>query len=119
MNRREYYLNIARAVAEGSKCNCLQVGCVLVKDDAIIATGMNGQVRGEPNCDCNPNGIEPCDALHAEMNAVIMAALHGNSTKGALAYITHSPCEFCIKVMRQAGIVTFHYAEKYISRRDR
>lgn len=56
-------------------------GCVIVKDDIIIATGYNGSVRGDENC-CDRGtckredmqryeGYENCDSVHAEQNALI------------------------------------------------
>ena len=48
--KREYYLNIAKAVAQRSTCLRRQYGAVIVKDDVIIATGYNGSARGDENC---------------------------------------------------------------------
>lgn len=46
----EYYLGIALAVSKRSTCLKRHYGCVIVKDDIIIATGYNGSPRGEENC---------------------------------------------------------------------
>lgn len=50
LTKREYYLNIARAVALRSTCLRRQYGAVIVKDDQIVSTGYNGAARGEDNC---------------------------------------------------------------------
>jgi deoxycytidylate deaminase len=52
-------------------------------------------------------------ALHAEQNALIQAALHGVSTAGATAYVTHQPCLTCAKLMINAGIRRIVYAGNY------
>jgi dCMP deaminase len=42
--------------------------------------------------------------VHAEVNAVTTAALHGVSTEGCAAYVTFSPCSRCASVLINAGI---------------
>lgn len=46
-----YYLDIAQAVTERSTCLRRHYGCIIVKNDEIIATGYNGAPRGRKNCD--------------------------------------------------------------------
>lgn len=50
IDKDNYYLNIAKAVAARSTCLRRQYGAVIVADDEIIATGYNGAPRGEANC---------------------------------------------------------------------
>lgn len=79
-----YYLNIAREVSKRSTCLKRHYGCVIVKDDIIIATGYNGSPRGSENCcdrgECKRanaerySGYENCDSVHAEQNALIAAS---------------------------------------------
>ena len=49
-NKHGYYMNIARAVSDGSTCLRRKYGAVIVKNDCIVATGYNGSPRGEENC---------------------------------------------------------------------
>ena len=42
--------------------------------------------------------------VHAEVNAVTTAALHGVSTEGSTAYITLMPCSRCASVLINAGV---------------
>ena len=42
--------------------------------------------------------------VHAEINAVTTAALHGVSTEGSTAYVTFQPCSRCAAVLINAGI---------------
>ena len=83
-NKDTYYLNIALEVSKRSTCLKRHYGCVIVKDDIIIATGYNGSPRGEENC-CDRgfckradaerySGYESCDSVHAEQNALIAAS---------------------------------------------
>lgn len=84
ISKDEYYLDIALAVSKRSTCLKRHYGCVIVKDDIIIATGYNGSPRGEENC-CDRgyckranaerySGYENCDSVHAEQNALIAAS---------------------------------------------
>ena len=50
VSKKDYYLDIAAAVAKRSTCLRRQYGAVIVKNDEIVATGYNGAPRGEDNC---------------------------------------------------------------------
>ena len=90
-----YYLNIAKEVSKRSTCLKRHYGCVIVKDDIIIATGYNGSPRGEENCcdrgSCKRasakrySGYENCDSVHAEQNALISASR--DRLIGSIVYI--------------------------------
>ena len=91
------------------------MGAILVKDKKILATGYNGAPAGISHCDeagCIrteldvPSGQrhELCRGLHAEQNALLQAALHGNSVKDATLYATVQPCIICAKMLINAGI---------------
>lgn len=56
---------------------------------------------------------ELCRALHSEMNAIIQAAQHGVSTKGATLYCTHQPCSVCARMLVNAGIARVVYIGDY------
>lgn len=112
----EYFLQIAFTVAQRSTCDRAHVGCVLVRDRRILTTGYNGAPTGLPHCD--DVGHLMVDGhcvrtLHAEQNALIQAALHGVSTEGATAYVTHQPCLTCAKMLINAGIRRVVYAGNY------
>lgn len=107
-----YFMKIAYTVAERSTCDRAHVGCVLVREKRILTTGYNGSPVGQPHCD--DVGHLMVDGhcvrtIHAEMNAIIQAALHGVSTKGATCYVTHFPCINCAKALVNAGIVRLVY----------
>jgi dCMP deaminase len=111
-----YFMKIASAVSERSTCDRALVGCVLVLDKRILTTGFNGSPSGQAHCD--EIGHLMVDGhcvrtIHAETNAIIQAALHGVSTRGATCYVTHQPCINCTKALINAGIVRIVYGEAY------
>lgn len=73
------------------------VGCVLVKDGAIIATGLH----------------DSCGKPHAEVAAL---ALAGEYARGATVYVTLEPCHHfgrtppCTQALIQAGVKAIYYA---------
>lgn len=125
----QYYLNIAREVAARSTCLKRNYGCVIVKNDEIIATGYNGSARGEDNC-CdiydvcprinvahNSGDYSTCPAVHAEQNAMLSASR--KDMLGATLYLAGkefiapgefkeldecTPCPICGRMIRNAGI---------------
>ncbi len=111
----EYFMRLAVDVAQRSTCLRRKVGALLVKNKHILATGYNGAPTGLPHCEevgCIreqknvPSGQrhELCRGLHAEMNALLQAALHGVSTQGAVLYTTTYPCSLCAKMIINAGV---------------
>ena len=116
----QYFLNIAKAVAERSSCLRNHVGAVIVSDKDIISTGYNGAPQYQKNCleigKCyrNENNIksgtqlEKCRAVgsHAESNALSLAARNGNSTNNAIMYVVgHSTiCNQCKALIANANI---------------
>jgi dCMP deaminase len=121
----KYFMNIAEVVSTRASCLRRNVGCVLVKDKQIIATGYNGPPKGHPTCDelggCLrdihnvPSGqrFEISRAVHAEQNAISQAAENGISTKGATIYCTNFPCVLCIRTIINAGVKKVIYKEYY------
>lgn len=120
----EYFMEMALLTARRSTCLRRQVGAVIVKDKHIIATGYNGAPAGLPHCDRTgclrdqlgvPSGErhEICRALHAEQNAIIQAAMMGNSIEGSTIYVTHQPCIICAKMIINARISAIIAKEGY------
>lgn len=112
----QYYAEIATVVAKRSTCPRLAVGCVLVRDNRILSAGYNGSASGQDHCidvGCLMSDNHCVRALHSEQNAIIQAALHGISTKGASCYCTHFPCVACAKMLINAGIERVVYVNDY------
>ena len=119
-----YFMDITCLVANRSTCLRRAVGAVIVKDRRLLATGYNGapsQVRHCKEVGCLreqmavPSGErhELCRGIHAEQNAIIQAAYHGVSIKGADLYCTNQPCSICAKMIINAGIVRIIYQSGY------
>jgi dCMP deaminase len=121
---QQYFDEIATLVASRSTCTRRKVGAVLVMDKRLLATGYNGAPSGVAHCiDAGclrdqldiPSGErhELCRGLHGEQNAIIQAASHGVSIKGADLYCTTQPCIICTKMIINAGIKKVFYREPY------
>ena len=109
-------MKIARVVAMRATCYRKHVGAVIVRDKCILATGYNGSIRGLAHCDEDGHLMEDghcVRTIHAEMNAVAQAARRGVSIDGAAIYTTASPCWACFRVLVNAGVRRFLYAEPY------
>ena len=108
----EYFKEIVQVTAKRSTCNRLHVGCLLVRENRIIAQGYNGYLPGCPHEQKIRNGREIA-TIHAEQNAVTDCAKRGVSSKDCTAYITHYPCINCMKILCAAGIRQIFYLEDY------
>ena len=102
----ERFIKLAHEIAEWSKDPSTKVGCVLVKNKRVISTGYNGFPKNiSDSFDRLMDREQKYEmTVHAEINAITTAALHGVSTEGATAYITFNPCSRCAAVLINAGI---------------
>ena len=123
------FLDMCLSLAGLSKCVSHQVACLIVKDNRIVSSGINGTASGMVNC-CdrfNPKKYDKrahdefTDAFefHAEENAVLYAAKIGISIDGATAYCTLEPCFPCLKKLHGAGVRRIVYAETKVHRTDK
>ena len=112
-----YFMDVARRTAEMSYAVKKKVGCVITRDNHIIATGWNGQPSGFDNgCEhVDGNGdLKTLDTvIHAEANAMYWCAKTEIMTQGATAYVTLSPCKHCALGLIQSGIRRVVYGEMY------
>ena len=127
IDKINYYLNIAKSVAERSTCLRIKAGCVIVNNDEIIATGYNGAPRGRKNCidlgyctkkqhfpEIRHGGYDACRSVHAEQNAMLSASR--KDMIGATLYLVlyrpetgeYDPgansCQMCRKMIINCGI---------------
>lgn len=128
ISKTQYYLGIALAVSKRSPCLKRHYGCIIVKNDEIIATGYNGNPRGLTNCcdigSClrmdkphNTGDYSDCNSVHAEQNAMISASrkdmigatmyLIGEElNNGKLEIIKNcEPCPICFRMIQNSGII--------------
>ena len=108
----EYFKEIVQVTSKRSSCERLQVGCLLVKNNRIIAQGYNGFLPGCPHESKMRDGHEQA-TIHAEQNAITDCAKRGVSTLDASAYITHYPCIQCMKLLCASGISNIYYINNY------
>ena len=114
------YLQMASVWSQLSSARRQKVGCLIVKNGAIISDGYNGTPRGFDN-DCetvDPKSfdgglITKPEVLHAESNAITKLAKSTQSSDGATMYITISPCVDCAKLIIQSGIIRVVYQSFY------
>ena len=127
VSKINYYLDIAETVAERSTCLRKSYGCIIVKNDEIIATGYSGAPRGRKNCidlgycvkkklfpEIHHGGYDACRSVHAEQNAMLSASR--NEMIGSSLFLVgirrdtneyeegSSPCQMCRKLIINAGI---------------
>ena len=108
----QYFSNLTHLTATRSPCEKLQVGCILVNDNRIVAQGYNGYLPGAKHEQKLRNGHEIA-TVHAEQNAIADCAKRGVSCLGATAYITHYPCINCMKILCASGISEIKYSNDY------
>lgn len=112
----EYFAQIALTVATRSTCPRLSVGCVLVCDRRIVATGYNGAPPALPQCDevgCDMQQNHCVRTVHAEENALRQAQEHREDFSKSIAYVTHQPCTNCATMLDAAGITKVVYQYEY------
>ena len=108
----EYFKEITLTTSKRSPCHRLKVGCILVKDNRIIAQGYNGFLPGAPHESMVVNDHEQA-TVHAEQNTITDCAKRGVSSDNCEAFITHYPCIHCMKMLCAAGINKINYFNDY------
>lgn len=113
INWDSYFSKIALVTSERSSDERLQVGCVIVKDNRICATGYNGNLPGVPNeltMLVDGHDVYKC---HAEQNAIYDCAKRGVCINHAICYVTHKPCLQCYKALVSSGVCKIYYMNDY------
>jgi dCMP deaminase len=111
-----YFFELTEHVSTRSTCNRKHVGCVIVRDNNILATGYNGSLTKDDHCDDTGHLIvdDHCiRTVHAERNAVFQAAKNGISLKDATAYVNVEPCWECFKSLISSGVIVIYYKSDY------
>lgn len=117
------FINVAFELSKRADCLGRKHGAVIVRDKSIVSTGYNGTPFGFPNCsdggcyrcmnrELFPSGtaFDICSCVHAEENAVSLAARYGQALLGCTVYVTGVPCMGCCKLLLQSGIVRIVHA---------
>ena len=114
------------AITLSEKANCIKgkVGAIIVKNNEIIAEGVNSVPIGITSCTeetCLRKKLklksgehqELCFVVHAEQNALIDALNKQANVKGSIVYVTKQPCIICAKMLINAGIKEVVYLTPY------
>lgn len=119
-----YFMRLADLAALRSNCMKRRVGCVIVKDNRVVATGYNGTPRNLTNCNeggcprCNKGhgsgaALSTCLCLHAEENALLEAGRDRIAGENSILYCNTCPCLTCSIKIVQSGIKQVVYAQSY------
>jgi dCMP deaminase len=109
MNWDEYFIKMAKLVAEKSKDRSTKVGAVIVGEaNNVLSTGYNGFPRGV-NDNVEERHGRPAKykwTEHGERNAIYNASRHGIVLAGARLYLNWEPCPCtdCARAIIQSGI---------------
>ena len=117
------YMKKACLLCDKSKCG-YKTGCVIVKDDKVVAEGWNATLPGEVYCqngECvrekeklyGGKEIDKVCSIHAEAYAVAECASKGISIAGANVYVTTFPCVICCRLLAKCGIGRLFYMSEY------
>ena len=121
----QYFMEIARTVAQRATCDRGKSGCVIVRDRQILVTGYVGSPKGLPHCDdvghlfkkvMHDDGsvTNHCmRTVHAEQNAICQAAKLGIALDGATLYCKMTPCRTCAMLIINCGIQRVVCEKKY------
>jgi dCMP deaminase len=112
----EYFMEVAGAIAKRATCDRGRSGCVIARDNQILATGYVGAPAGLPHCDeaghemrklLREDGTitQHCvRTVHAEQNAICQAAKRGVAIDGATLYCRMTPCRTCAMMIINCGV---------------
>lgn len=119
-----YYMNYALKLSTTANCIKGKVGAILVKNNNIIAEGVNSVPNGVTPCTeetClrkklklkSGENQELCFVVHAEQNALIDALNKKIDVNDSVLYVTKQPCIICAKMLINAGIKKIIYLKAY------
>lgn len=95
----KYFLEMLELVKKRSPDKETKVACILTENNRVISTGYNGLPSGLDNLDCTRPGKYK-NFLHSEQNAICNLLV---KPVNPTAYITHYPCNVCLKMLWQIG----------------
>lgn len=111
-------MNVAWTASKESRCLKKKCGAVIISRGEVIATGY-GDRDGEACTECARDKKEVfysdgCYSVHAEMRACIKALQFGFSDwSNAVVYVTHGPCDACLKLLNHLGVRKVIYDKPY------
>ena len=119
-SKDDYFMSLALVAAGRTTCIRRGVGCVLVDIyGRILSIAYNGVAAGLPHCNEDhpcaghdlPPGLDQCEAVHAEQNALIQCA---DTERIYAAYVTLSPCKACLKLLLNTPCKHIIFLEEHV-----
>jgi len=116
---------MASHAATRATCDRGRSGCVIVRDQRVLATGYVGSPTGLPHCDevghlmkqvIDEDGTarQHCvRTIHAEQNAICQAARYRISIEGGTLYCRMEPCRVCAMLIIAVGITRVVCERRY------
>lgn len=110
----EEYTQLAIEISKSSTAKKRKVGAVVVTPTGIYAEGFNHDTF---------NKLLPCEdkdgntlptVIHAEEDAINRLIKYSRTANICAIYITHPPCENCLKIIRDTGITKIVIAEQFM-----
>lgn len=126
------YMKMALNMAEISYGVRAKVGAILVTENGVVLTGVNGMPSalgneletptfdfisqfGKPTEVVQTGLVTKPEVIHAELNCILKAAREGVSTVNSTVYVTMSPCPQCASMLASAGVKRVVYKDEYRS----
>ena len=120
LDQNNYFMDMAKLVANRSTCVRRSVGCVIVnKYGHVMSTGYNGVPKGMGHCTDTPcagahlksgEGLHICKAVHAEANALMQCT---NINEIHAIYTTTSPCTLCMRLIMNTSCKEIYFHSAY------
>lgn len=110
--RHRRYMKYALRRANEAPNQMFRLGCVIVKNCAVISSGINNMKKTHPKA----IGYD-YPFLHAELDAMI--GVNADELRGSVIYVARQrassvglarPCSFCIAQMKKFGIRGVYYS---------
>jgi dCMP deaminase len=110
------FSDMAERFGQTSAAKRLKVGALIVKNDSIIALGINGMPPGWPteHCEDDDNKTLP-EVRHAELAALQKLWNSSETASGASMFVSHCPCMNCAIDLVTAGIKNVVFKHEFRS----
>lgn len=130
MKNVEEFLRLARNLSNMSFCTRRKFGAILVKHNRIIGASCNFPINTKKVCGINVQCLKDmyseasylsythCPAIHAEVGAILDAAVSGKSTKNATLFLAEAngkcerPCLQCRRIAVVAQLKDCFFYDK-------
>ena len=107
LNRADYYMSIAELTSKRGTCPRAQIGAIAIRDRRIIMSAYNGGPEGASHCldvGCLMADGHCIRSTHAEANLIAGCARMGIALQDCDVFVTHEPCNNCLKLLISAGV---------------